>query len=79
MNNDKYKLVTIISLITLFFGVILFKIVWLLPIVGLVSSYTYYKRILMIPKEERWRAAIPTVISITIIILLLVCFNFWLV
>lgn len=56
MNNDRYKYLTIASLFILLVGVIVLRIAWLLPLIGLISGYTYCKRRLVIPRQELWKA-----------------------
>lgn len=77
MNNDKYKNVTIISLIILFVGVIIYKQAWIILLVLPVTVYTYYKRLQVIPKNERLKAVLPTAISIILLLLMSVYYGFY--
>lgn len=74
MNNDEYKSITIISLLILLIGVIIYEIKWLLPPILIINGYTYYKRLIKIPKGERFKAASSTIISIVLICILFVSF-----
>lgn len=77
MNNDEYKSVTIISLLILLVGVIIYEIKWLIPPIFVISGYTYYKRLLKIPKEERLKAASTSILSVVLISVLLIFFLFF--
>ena len=77
MNNDKYKNITIISLIILFVGVIIYKQAWIILLVLPVTVYTYYKRLQVIPKNERLKAVLPTAISIILLLLMSVYYGFF--
>ncbi|MBB3839466.1 CDP-diglyceride synthetase [Runella defluvii] len=74
MLQDKYKTITILTLISLFVLVILLKQYWFLPLFATISIYTYYKRLQVIPKEDRLKAITPTIIGISLIFIFLVIF-----
>ena len=61
----------------LFVGVIIYKQIWVLFIVFPVSFYTYYRRLQAIPKDERLKAVLPTIISIFMLIILTVYFIYF--
>lgn len=77
MNNDKYKYLTVISLLILFVNVLFFRVAWIIPVIAVINAYTYYKRLQLIPRTDRRKAILPTIISIALIVLLLIVFNFW--
>ena len=78
MPNDEYKYISYASMGILVVGFLFFRsyMVWILPPIGVISSYTYYKRLMVFPKEQRWKAAAPTLIGMALILLLTLYYTF---
>ncbi len=78
MPNDQYKYVSFASIFLLVAGFLFFRsyVVWMLPPIGVITAYTYYKRLMVFPKEKRWKVAAPTLIGIALLLLLTFYYSF---
>jgi len=72
MPNDQYKYVSFASILLLVAGFLFFRsyLVWIIPPIGVITAYTYYKRLMVFPKEQRWTVAAPTMIGLVMLLLL---------
>ena len=78
MQNDKYRTPILLFSFVLFLLVMILKQYWLLwflsPFLIIIVSYVYYKKLLLIPKEDRLKAVLPTIIATGIIVLMMLVF-----
>lgn len=76
MKTDRYSFLSAMLMLSIVISVSILKQYWLLPIFGAIACYTYYKRLQLIPKEERTKAVLPTIIGIVLILALAVYYRF---
>jgi UDP-N-acetylmuramyl pentapeptide phosphotransferase/UDP-N-acetylglucosamine-1-phosphate transferase len=77
MKNDIYKPITSACVVVLVVGVIIMRISWLLIPIAIIAFYTYYKRVQAIPKNERMKAIVPTIIGVSLVAGLLLIFSIY--